>query len=137
MEESSDGSEVNLDSTSSSSQGNYQQYMNQYAGGQGESSGGYQKYMKQYADKYAGQYMKEYASKYTGGQGGSGSYGGQDASVNLMEESSDGSEVNLDSTSSGSQGNYQQYMNQYAGGQGGSSGGYQKYMKQYADKYAG
>jgi len=93
--------------------------------------------MKQYADKYAGQYMKEYASKYTGGQGGSGSYGGQDASVNLMEESSDGSEVNLDSTSSGSQGNYQQYMNQYAGGQGGSSGGYQKYMKQYADKYAG
>merc|ERR1719281_1694923 len=104
-----------------SQSGNYQQYMKQYAGGQGGSSGGYQQYMKKYAGGQGGDYQ-QYMKKYAGGsQGGSQSSNYQHYYQQYM---------NLNSK--GSQGGYQQYMKQYAGGQGGSSGGYQKYMKQYA-----
>merc|ERR1712118_3736 len=72
------GSELSLDATSSDSQGNYQQYMNQYAGGQGGGSGDYQKYMKQYAGNYAGQYEKysdyqQYMKRYQNEHGEIGS----------------------------------------------------------------
>jgi len=162
----SDASELSLDATSSDSQGNYQQYMNQYAGGQGGSSGNYQKYMNQYAGKYAGdyfqKYIKQYAGKYTGGsQGASESEGQKDAYDKYLDKFNEGSQdaasplelaeksekkssegharrlQEIKSKPSNSQGNYQQYMNQYAGGQGGGSGDYQKYMKQYAGNYAG
>merc|ERR1719281_293734 len=107
-----------------SQSGNYQQYMKEYAGGQGGSSGGYQQYMKKYAGGQGGDYQ-QYMKKYAGGsQGGSQSSNYQHYYQQYM---------NLNSK--GSQGGYQQYMKQYAGGQGGSSGGYQKYMKQYAGKY--
>merc|ERR1712193_577438 len=164
MGDTSVGSELSLDATSSDSQGNYQQYMNQYAGGQGGSSGNYQKYMNQYAGKYAGdyfqKYIKQYAGKYTGGsQGASESEGQKDAydkyldkfnegsqdaasPLDLAEKSSEGharrfQETKSKTSTSNSQGNYQQYMNLYAGGQDGSdsqsqSGNYQQYMKQYA-----
>merc|ERR1711904_202591 len=159
------GSELSLDATSSDSQGNYQQYMNQYAGGQGGSSGNYQKYMNQYAGKYAGdyfqKYIKQYAGKYTGGsQGASESEGQKDAYDKYLDKFNEGSQdaasplelaeksekkssegharrlQEIKSKPSNSQGNYQQYMNQYAGGQGGGSGDYQKYMKQYAGNYS-
>merc|ERR1711904_638234 len=63
---------------SKNSQGNYQQYMNQYAGAQGGGSGNYQKYMKQYAGNYAGQYEKysdyqQYMKRYQNEHGEIGS----------------------------------------------------------------
>jgi len=108
-----DASSKSSSGSSQSQSGNYQQYMNKYAGGNqgGSQSGDYQQYMKKYAGGSQGgsqsgdyqQYMKKYAG---------GSQGGSQA------------------------GDYQQYMKKYAGGsQGGSqsqSGNYQQYMKKYA-----
>merc|ERR1719281_2377932 len=107
-----------------SQSGNYQQYMKEYAGGQGGSSGGYQQYMKKYAGGQGGDYQ-QYVKKYAGG-----SHGGSQSSDYQQYY-----QQYMNLNSKGSQGGYQQYMKQYAGGQGGSSGGYQKYMKQYAGKY--
>merc|ERR1711904_503373 len=103
---------------SSGSSGGYDKSLNQYAGG---SSGGYQKYMKEYADKYMDQY--------TGGKGGSAGY--EKYYQKYMQTSGgasqDNSAINLQSQDSN--GGYEKYMKQYAGG---SNGGYEKYMKQYA-----
>merc|ERR1712193_15084 len=118
------------------SSGGYEKYMNKYAGGSSGSSGGYDKYMNQYAGGSSGgyqKYMKEYADKYmdqyTGGKGGSAGY--EKYYQKYMQTSGgasqDNSAINLQSQDSN--GGYEKYMKQYAGG---SNGGYEKYMKQYA-----
>jgi len=152
-----DASSKSSSGSSQSQSGNYQQYMNKYAGGSqsGSQSGDYQQYMKKYAGGSQGgsqsgdyqQYMKKYAG---GSQGGSqsGNYqqymkkyaGGDkdDASakhqagedvVNLLE-------VSKGSSDQGSSSNYQQYMNKYAGGSEGGSN-YKQYYQNYMNKYAG
>merc|ERR1719230_2552198 len=78
-----DASSKSSSGSSQSQSGNYQQYMNKYAGGSqsGSQSGDYQQYMKKYAGGSQGgsqsgdyqQYMKKYAG---GSQGGSQSQSG-------------------------------------------------------------
>jgi len=79
--------------------------------------------MKEYADKYMDQY--------TGGKGGSAGY--EKYYQKYMQTSGgasqDNSAINLQSQDSN--GGYEKYMKQYAGGSSGG-GGYEKYMKQYA-----
>merc|ERR1711904_477943 len=153
--------------------GNYQQYMDQYAGsykkymnkyaGEYEKYQNYQKYKDcdssgkvrsakdanttaQLDEWYKGAEMKvvcfvpddysanKYASQEVDRQykrrlaelnnGGSQSSDGYASTLELMGLDT----LNLDATATNSQGNYKQYMDQYAGS-------YKKYMKQYAGDY--
>eukprot|EP00747_Dinoflagellata_sp_TGD_P159135 gnl/TRDRNA2_/TRDRNA2_177871_c0_seq1.p1 gnl/TRDRNA2_/TRDRNA2_177871_c0~~gnl/TRDRNA2_/TRDRNA2_177871_c0_seq1.p1 ORF type:complete len:381 (-),score=116.92 gnl/TRDRNA2_/TRDRNA2_177871_c0_seq1:402-1502(-) len=144
--------------------GNYQQYIDkfgsaakQYTGGSSGSAGNYQQYMDKYASGGSSggsqggnyqQYMDEYASKYMKSQKQPAPKGAGEMTELVAEPTADVAKAPAAGSQQQQGGNYQQYVDKYAGDYASkymkqyskaSNGDYKnmkdQYMQQYASKY--